>query len=90
MVSGEQGRGPGVGKAPSQRCMSDLVRHREGHDWPRTSYWGLGRGHRGEELGRRMVGSERSGEGAGAFLKETQLTGTKLGVAGGWGGPGGC
>lgn len=25
MVSGEQGRGPGVGKAPSQRCMSDLV-----------------------------------------------------------------
>lgn len=25
MVSEEQGRGPGVGKAPSQRCMSDLT-----------------------------------------------------------------
>lgn len=40
MVSGEQGRGPGVGKAPSQRCMSDLVVNIGGkgvHSWPRDT-----------------------------------------------------
>lgn len=51
MVSGEQGRGPGVGKAPSQRCMSDLVVNIGGkgiHGWPRDTPGGRGKGNRGE------------------------------------------
>lgn len=63
MVSGEQGRGPGVGKAPSQRCMSDLV----GQGRVPIAQLGVRQGPQKREIGEEVVGSKRNNSQGGSL-----------------------